>query len=269
MLASIREPFGWISSILTLTTFIYPIIPFIHVVKGKLNFENTPTLLICGGYCNCFAWYCYGVYFENVQIKFCNMIGAGIYLLLIVIYLAYETKKYLCDAILNALIVFNGTWAAYRALTGMMTELELLEKVCIGTTLGFSVYPLVLIYKTLRKKNNQTIYTYAGIRVVASGACWTIYGLIKANHFFAKWQAIGIVVPILEILLSKYFQKKRSGRVQELSAVDVEISANEEVDSKNVDTIDIVDETKNEDSEETDKMTKNPVVIVATNDENK
>ena len=262
-MSSLIETFGWLSAILTMTTFVSPIAPFIKVVKGKLEYENTPTFLIGTGYCNCFAWYCYGIYYENPQLKFCSIIGVIVYLIFIIIYLAYETKKYLFDAILNALILLNGTWAAYRTLAGLLTELELLEKVCIGTTCAFNIYPLYLIYKVVREKNHKLISDFTAIGTIASGFFWIVYGLRKANYFFVKWQILGIVVSIAEISVYYIYKNKFpvSDQINEIPTVDIEITGNEEANNKNADTVDIIADKIDDDADETDKIKEKPVEI--------
>ena len=64
------------------------------------------------------------------QLKYTYIIGSGINLVLMIIYLAYEVKKYLVDSILNTLILITDTLALYRALTIIIDDdmIELLVK---------------------------------------------------------------------------------------------------------------------------------------------
>ena len=268
MMSNLQETFGWVSSIITMTTFISPIIPFINVFKGKLKYENTPTLLIGTGYCYCVAWYCYGLYYENSQLKFCNMVGIIIYLFLIIIYLAYETKKYLFDAILNALILFNGTWAAYKAIGGFMTDLELLENICIGATCAFNICPLILIYKVIKEKNYKVIPEFTAIVTISGGICWIIYGIMKANNFFANCQILGIILSVAQIIISKIYKKKYPivEQIHENPTIDFEIARTDDVSNKNENSS---DDKTDEDDEETVKIKRKPAVIASKNEKGK
>ena len=248
--------------VITIATFLYPIMPFIKVIKGKLNYENTPTLLITTGYCYCLAWYFYGLFYESNRIEYCYIVGIIIYLLLIIIYLAYETKKYLLDAILNGLIIFNGTWAAYRSLAGVLTDLPLLKKVCIGTTCGYCIYPLFSIYKVIREKNYNHIPIITAIGTILSGICWIIYGLMNDYTFFSKCQILGICVSILEIAVSIIYKKMYPiiGQVHDVSTIEIDVADNEETSNKNKD---ITAVKIDYDAEETEKIKEKPVVVVS------
>ena len=64
------------------------------------------------------------------QLKYTYIIGSGINLVLMIIYLAYEVKKYLVDSTSNTLILNTDTHALYRALTIIIDDdmIELLVK---------------------------------------------------------------------------------------------------------------------------------------------
>ena len=255
-------PFGWVASIMSIITFLFPIMPFVNVVKGKLDFENTPSLLVFTGYCNCVAWYFYGYFYENLTIKFCNIVGLIIYLLLIIIYLAYETKKYLLDSILNALIVFNGTWAAHRALSGALTELNILENICFITTCACCIYPLFLIYKVIRVKNYNVIPEITVIGSIISEICWVVSGLINDNHFFVKCHIVRIFVSIAEISISVIYKKQfpTPGQIHDSGTLDIEVAGTDDASNKNLDTVVV---RMDADAEEIEKIKEKPAIALS------
>ena len=131
-----QEITGWIGCGITVLSFIFPIFPYLNVLRGKISFEDTPAVFVTISYINYtfssyayyfditggkdvnyFCWYVYGDMIFSDQLKYAYIIGSGINLILMIIYLAYEVKKYLVDSILNTLILITGTWALYRALT--------------------------------------------------------------------------------------------------------------------------------------------------------
>ena len=89
---TVQECFGWAAACLTVCYYVGPAIPFINVLKGKLNFEDTPGVFVTCCYINCFIWYIYGDIIFSDQIKISNMVSAGFSLFLMIIYLAYELK---------------------------------------------------------------------------------------------------------------------------------------------------------------------------------
>ena len=114
---TVQEYLGWAACGISVLYYIAPIFPFLQVLKGKLNFEDTPGVFVTTCYINTFVWYIYGDMIFSDQVKYSNMVASGISLVLMVIYLIYELRKYLVDSILNTLILITGTWAVYRALT--------------------------------------------------------------------------------------------------------------------------------------------------------
>ena len=99
----IQDCIGWLAATITVLSFIPPVFPYLKVIKGKLSFEDTPGLFVTISYVNNFCWSIYGDMIFSDQIKYCYMIGGGINIVLMVIYLAYEVKKYLVDSIFKYL----------------------------------------------------------------------------------------------------------------------------------------------------------------------
>ena len=133
-LETIQDSFGWAGAVLSILSFISPIFPYLNVLRGKLNFEDTPAVLVTTCYVNYCCWYIYGDMIFSDQIKYGYLIGAGINLILMIVYLAYEIRKYLVDTILNTLILITGTWALYRALTIIIDDDRICGRICIGTS---------------------------------------------------------------------------------------------------------------------------------------
>ena len=157
---TVQECFGWAATAITVLSFLSPVFPYINVLKGKLNFEDTPAVLVTTCYVYYFCWYIYGDMIFSDQIKYCYMIGGIVNLVLMIIYLAYEVKKFLVDSILNTLILITGTWALYRALTIIIDDDRIVGKICIGTSCIVFLSPIQIIYKVIKEKNYILIPIY-------------------------------------------------------------------------------------------------------------
>lgn len=227
-MSAIQEIFGWIGTALTMSFFISPVVPFINVFKGKLDYEDTPTIIISTGYCNCLVWYVYGILVNSQQIKTCNMIGCGASLLLIIIYLAYEVRKYLVDAILNALILFTGSWAAYRALTIIINDPNIIGKICVCTTLVVFISPLYIVFRVTKEKNYQLIPIVTAVFSILSGACWVVYGLMKKDFYVAGPNCMGVIVGALQCFIWQTYKKKYPtiGDAKEIATIGIESESN-------------------------------------------
>ena len=56
-LETIQDSFGWAGAVLSILSFISPIFPYLNVLRGKLNFEDTPAVLVTTCYVNYCCWY--------------------------------------------------------------------------------------------------------------------------------------------------------------------------------------------------------------------
>ena len=199
---------GWIATVVSMYFYINPIIPFIKVFKKKLKYEDTPIISITINYVNCLCWFVYGDMIYSHPIKYCHLIGGIICLIFIATYLIYEIRQYLLDAILNALIIFTGSWAAYRAFTMIIDDDLIIGKICIGTSCICILYQILLIFKVCKKKNYTLINIYNIWIGIAINVLWIIYGIIIRDYHMYIPNIIGIGFYILQIVLYCYYKKK-------------------------------------------------------------
>ena len=109
------EFYGWIASFLTALLFLNPIKSFIKLIKGKIEFQNSPAFLVTVCYISNICWYVYGEKISSKPLKCCNLFGMIVNFILIFIYLFFEIRVYTIDAILNCLIVIIGTYELYKS----------------------------------------------------------------------------------------------------------------------------------------------------------
>ena len=263
---STEDVIGWIATGLSSLVFAAPASQFINVFKNRLDYEDTPTVLIGTIYCNCLAWYVYGDLIFSTQVKTCSLIGCGLSLLFIIIYLAYEVRKFLTDAILNALIVFTGTWAAYRALTIILADPNIVGKVCIGTSLIYLMCPLYLMYRVYREKNYRLISLVVAILSILGGIGWAIYGFMEKDYYIVCPNLLAVLIAIVQIVVRKTFKTKYPTIEQAAETSTIGIESSGEESTKKPETVDVkIDE---ESAEEGEKIKAKPVKIV-TNKEPK
>ena len=151
------EVVGYAAIGLSTCFYICLSIPFFHVLRCKQNFEFTPIGLINTVYVDCVAWYIYGSKLSCDEIMLGHKIGACCSLLLIIIYLGFELKKYLIDTILNALILILGTLVLHKGLTVVIEDSNIVGKICIGTKLITFCIPLLEMSRVFKDKNYKHI----------------------------------------------------------------------------------------------------------------
>ena len=205
---TLQEVVGWIAAGLTVLYYLFPVKPFFRVLKGKLNFEDTPGVFVTTCYVNCFVWYVYGDMIFSDQVKYSKAVAACISLLLMIIYLAYELKKYLVDSILNALILITGTWAVYRALTIIIDDDRIVGKICIGTAIVVFLTPIQILYRVIKEKNYILIPIYEAWAYLFASIAWVTYGVMITDFYVVCPHVMGIVLSLVQIIVYLNFRRK-------------------------------------------------------------
>ncbi len=199
--------FGWTGTGITALSFLFPVFPYINVLRGKLDFESTPIFLVTTCYVNYFCWFIYGDLIFSIHIKYCYFIGSIVNMVLIAIYLIYEARKYLFDTILNILLLIFGTWALYKVLTIMIDDERIVGIICIATSFIIFLSQIQIIYKVIKEKNYILIPIYNCYFIFLYSICWAVYGIFRTNFYVIFPNAIAIVLALVEIII--YFNYKR------------------------------------------------------------
>ena len=231
---TVQETFGWAGTCITVLSFIFPIFPYLNVLRGKLNFEDTPAFHVTTCYINYFCWYVYGDMTFSDQLKYCYLIGSIINCVLMVIYLAYEVKKYLIDSILNTLILITGTWALYRALVIIIDDDRIVGKICVGTSFIVYLAPIQIIYKVIKEKNYILIPIYNCYLIVLYSICWIVYGALLTDYYLIVSYSAAIVLSFIEIVIYLNYKRKYPaiGEREFSSTIGIETTGTEEPNKK-------------------------------------
>ena len=164
------------------------------------------------------------------QVKISNCISAGICLMLMLIYLGYELKKYLIDSILNTLILVTGSWAVYRALTIVIDDDRVVGDICIGTTLIIFIFPLQIMYKVFKEKNYNLIPVLSSIIYLFSCLFWFLYAIFIKDFYLAFPNILGVILSSSEIALYLNCKKKYTGIGERdtIGTIDIVTGANDD-----------------------------------------
>ena len=233
-LETIQEAFGWVATGITVLSFLFPVFPYLNVIRGRLNFDDTPSFQVTTCYVNYFCWYVYGDMIFSDQIKYCFMVGCIINLILMVVYLAFEVKSYLVDSILNTLILITGTWALYRALTIIIDDDRIVGKICIGTACITFYTPIQTIYKVVKEKNYRLIPIYNCYLILFYGICWVVYGVFITDFYVVFPNAISIIISLVAMIIYMNYRRKYPaiGERDFSSTIGIETSTNEDLPKK-------------------------------------
>ena len=243
---SFQEVFGWAATVLTIISFLFPIFPYLNVIRGKLSFEDTPAVYVTTCYLNYFCWFVYGDMIYSNQLKVCYLVGSIINCILMVIYIAYEFKKYCIDSILNTLILITGTWALYRALIIIIDDDRIVGKICVGTCFIVYLSPIQIIYKVLKDKNYLIIPIYNCWLIFLYSICWIVYGIYITDNYIIISYSVAITLSLIEIFIYLNYKKKYpSIGEREFSTIGIE-SSNDEPTKKEEMPIKLTEENEEE-----------------------
>ena len=203
-----QEIIGWIAFAFSSFFLLRPTISFFNVLKGKLNFEDSPGAYATINYLNCFCWFFYSDMLYSDQIKIISgvgMISSGIFVL---IYLYYEIRKYTIDTILNTLILSSGSYMIYLTLTIIIDDDTTIGKICVVTHCLIFFFPIRLIYKVLKEKNYMLIPFYQAWGSLFMSISWIIYGILISEIYVVIPHCFNIILATMQIVLYLNFKKK-------------------------------------------------------------
>ncbi len=218
--------FGYVATCLSTCFYCSLSLPFFDVIRCKRNYEYTPIAFINTIYVDSVAWYIYADKILCDQLKLCNTIGACCTLLLIIIYLVYELKKYLIDSILNALILILGTLVLHKGLTIVVEDAQMVGKICICTKIISFLIPIILTCRVIKEKNYKLIPIYSTVINVLVSSTWLGFGICINLISQIIPNALGVFFSILNTSLWIYFyinrdkEKEKSEKEDEVELVE-------------------------------------------------
>ena len=214
---------------LSVAFFLTLVIPFFNVLRCKLNYEFTPIALINTIYVDSIAWYIYADKIICQPLKLCHTIGAICTLLLIIIYLAFELKKYLVDSILNLLILILGTLVMHKGLTIVVEDAQMVGKVCIATKLITFFTPILMIYRVIKEKNYKLISINNTFTCMCACIGWVLYGKFTNDINIMIPNIAGIVLCFIQFIVYLNIKKKYPHYVGPSSTIGIETTSGDDV----------------------------------------
>jgi hypothetical protein len=247
------ETCGFIASCLTLVYYAKMAVPFIRLIEGKVNFEETPGFYACITYVNCLCWYIYGDFLYSDKIKYIYLIGAIINFIFVFIYLYYEIRKYKQDAILNGLIILSGTYMIYVGLTIVIDNVDVIAKICFASYSILFLFPMHVIYIVIRYKNYYVIPLYSCCGTVITSLCWAIYGYGITESFVIYPHAIIVILYAILIFIHLNYKRRYPIAIKKktVSTIGIDNNENENEEIKKDET-----ENENENNHKMDEETQ-------------
>lgn len=199
---------GWAGCGTMLFCYIIPIVTFVKLILRKVKYDEIPIAGITAIFVNCLCWIIYANMIKSNPIKYCCFGGFGISGLYIVIYLIYEAREFLLDAILNLLIVITGTYTLHQGLTVLFLEEKTLARICAMTNMVLFFSPIYVLFETCKSKNYKNISLFFSICFMISCILWCCYSAIVKNLYIFAPKVFGIFISLVEIIVWKVYKNK-------------------------------------------------------------
>jgi hypothetical protein len=225
---AIQETCGWIGCVMNLYYYLLPVMPFINIIKGKIKFEDSPGIYVTINYINCVCWYTYGEMIFSEQIQISYILGAFIYLVLILIYLFYEIRKYIVDTFVNILLIAIGTYLIYTGFTVIFDDDQIAAIFCNISSLASFYFPAEIIYKVIKDKNYNIISIKNNLINIVTSFFWLVYGVLILEDLMVYPFVINIILSLLQIYIYKNFKKRFPNMNAKENIIGIENIGNEE-----------------------------------------
>ena len=203
-----NEMLAWVAAGLTMAFYLPKIAPFINVLQGLKNYQDTPVIYILITYINASFWFLYGALLYSDQMRLSYMVTCILCLISMGIYLIFEIKKDIIDMILNLIILVSVSWGIYCYFTVDFDDDKLLGKICGISSIIFYFFPIQTIYKVIKDKNANLIHIYNISIYFLSAVCWLIYGIIDKDYYIVYPYLLGSIIALIQIILYKIYYGK-------------------------------------------------------------
>jgi hypothetical protein len=106
---------GYIGNAFALFFFFSPCVLMYNLITGKTELKNIPYILLFATWLNATLWFIYGFYLDKFTMQLCNIIGCGLSVIYIGIYIWFFFENYLfkIGAVIVTWGVLFGVFAAF------------------------------------------------------------------------------------------------------------------------------------------------------------
>jgi solute carrier family 50 protein (sugar transporter) len=191
--------FGWAGTIIATYFYLAPVVPFMQVLTNKLNYKDSPGVLLIMSFMNCILWADYGLVKNDFMVYFANGIGGTITLVWITIYLIFLGKK-------NLLLAVGYNFGLIVVVVLIMIIFFIIDYNITGyIAMIFNVLmyaaPGEKIYRVITSKDYKLIPIFSTMGGFACSLCWLMYGIYQQDWKLYVPNALGLAFAILQIVI--------------------------------------------------------------------
>ena len=202
------DAFGWIGTCLSLIFYMAPAQPYSRFIRKEISIHDVPELLLVFSYLNCITWIPYGLRDSQEKPTVCNIIGALLTLVFIIVYCAFFTNLHVKKTLLSILFLINLTIQILYISYYIIKNVKTLGLICMVFNILMYASTLEKSNRVMKTNNYHLIPILSVMLMFVNGACWFIYGLAYNDINIIIANASGVILEGIAIGMWCYFRKK-------------------------------------------------------------
>ena len=199
---------GWIGTCFSIIFFMAPAQPYSRFIRKEISIHDVPELLLVFSYLNCISWIPYGIRDGQPKPTVCNIIGAMLTLVFIIVYCAFVTNLNIKKSLFLTFIVLNITFQLFWICYSIIKDVKTLGLLCMIFNILMYAGTLEKFIRVVNTHNYHLIPILSAVLMFVNGACWTIYGLAYNDINIIIANASGVVLEGIAIGMWCYFRNK-------------------------------------------------------------
>ena len=208
----IGDIFGWVGTAISTYFYLAPAVPFFQVLNGKLEYKDSPGVLLICSFMNCVLWADYGLLNNTFLVYFANGIGGTITLVWITIFLIFLGKKNIGIALalnLALIIIVVGIMLLFY----FIIDVKITGYVAMVFNVLMYAAPGEKIVKVIKTQNYKLIPIFSTVGGLACSLCWLIFGIYQGDLNLIIPNGLGLFFAILQVIvfLIYYLKNKNKG----------------------------------------------------------
>ena len=202
--------FGWVGTAIATYFYIAPVVPFWKVLNHKLEYKDSPGVLLIMSFMNCILWADYGLVKNDFMVYFANGIGGTITLVFISVYLVFLAKENIGLSLVYIV-------ALLAVIFGIMIGFFLLDYNITGyVAMIFNVLmyaaPGEKIFQVIKTSNYNLIPIFSTVGGLYCSLCWLMYGIYQKDWKLYVPNALGLAFAILQVVIFLIYYLKNKNQ---------------------------------------------------------
>ena len=200
--------FGWVGTVLATYFYIAPIVPYVKLIRGQLNYKEVPGILLLFSLINCILWSAYALLENQFNNYLANGLGGTITLIYVTMFLIYFAEKKILLSLAYSLFliacVVEIYFLCYYILDPKVTGV-------IANIVNVLMYiaPGEKINVVCKTGNYELIPIFSTIGGMACSTSWMLYGFYQDDYMVFTPNAIGVTASIIQIIIYIIYRNKK------------------------------------------------------------